>query len=361
MIAFGTYDAGTAINEPYYTINLKKVNSSNNPLPGAEFRLTNKDTGEIIYTKRSDSNGLIAFTKLELANCTVEETKAPPNFALSPEIIDITKDDLKSGTFEDGLGVVFNMDPVVNLGSSSVTLRKVDALRNPLGGATFEIKGTDPNTKHISMTEVSAGSKASLTFNNLPLGSYEVTEIASVGKLIPDYTKTFTLTNSDINRVVDLCADDGPVVNDKASVSLRKIGILSEAHQALDDLRLDESFGIKMGGVTFNLYKGTSTTSSSPVQTGVTSDNAKDRGLLTFGDLDVDQVYTIEEVTGPATEGYTPRHLTYAFKVDRRGVLWLHVDSDDDGKVEDSEFVKYTKENIIIVTTPTHLVTTPSF
>ena len=59
----------------------KKVGEGNAPLAGAEFKLTNKETGKEVATATSDANGYVSFKGLGAGTYVVSETKVPAGYS----------------------------------------------------------------------------------------------------------------------------------------------------------------------------------------------------------------------------------------------------------------------------------------
>lgn len=70
---------------PQANIDLTKTNSDGAVLEGATFKLTNDETGSIVYTKTSDNSGKVAFSNLKAGDYTLTETSAPTGYTASEE------------------------------------------------------------------------------------------------------------------------------------------------------------------------------------------------------------------------------------------------------------------------------------
>lgn len=67
------------------SLEITKVNTSNQPLPGAKFTLTLDDDPAKTYKETSDGSGLLKFENLPVGNYTLTETKAPSSYVKSTE------------------------------------------------------------------------------------------------------------------------------------------------------------------------------------------------------------------------------------------------------------------------------------
>ena len=59
----------------------KKVGENNTPLAGAEFSITNKETGKVVATATSDAKGYVSFKGLGAGTYVVSETKVPAGYS----------------------------------------------------------------------------------------------------------------------------------------------------------------------------------------------------------------------------------------------------------------------------------------
>ena len=81
------------VQEYTFPVGVKKVNSEQTALPGAEFTLTRTDgdgkTGTQTYTAATGSDGVATFDRLDEGTYTVYETKAPDGYAINPDKFEV--------------------------------------------------------------------------------------------------------------------------------------------------------------------------------------------------------------------------------------------------------------------------------
>lgn len=121
---------------------INKVDEDSKPLAGAEFTLYDEN-GVAIRTAVSDESGIVLFDNLPLGKYSIQETKAPKNYALEQETltVNITESSTYSYTLTNVLSVTEtdNTDNSSNGGSN-------------LGQNTSNGQGTLPNTGSIFNT-----------------------------------------------------------------------------------------------------------------------------------------------------------------------------------------------------------------
>ena len=71
------------------SLEITKVNTSNQPLPGAKFTLTLDDDPAKTYKETSDGSGLLKFENLPVGNYTLTETEAPSRYVKSTESYEV--------------------------------------------------------------------------------------------------------------------------------------------------------------------------------------------------------------------------------------------------------------------------------
>jgi len=71
---------------------VKKVDSTNKPLPGAEFGLFD-EAGRLVGTAVSNAEGIARFEQIPYGHYTIRETQAPEGYLISHETAELTMDD----------------------------------------------------------------------------------------------------------------------------------------------------------------------------------------------------------------------------------------------------------------------------
>ncbi|WP_288817443.1 SpaA isopeptide-forming pilin-related protein, partial [uncultured Varibaculum sp.] len=111
--------------------------------------------------------------------------------------------------------------------------------------------------------------------------------------------------------------DLGLIFNNKGSVSLSKLGVRGMADKNKSFGKWKRGDGVIKGGATFNLYKGPKDSATSLVKTVTTATDGEMNAIL--DGLDVNQVYTLKEITAPA--GYVKNDALMQFQIDETGKL----------------------------------------
>ncbi|MDR0513826.1 MAG: leucine-rich repeat protein [Coriobacteriaceae bacterium] len=313
-------ESNSAYNEIVYEgdIILRKVDPNGNPLAGAVFQIANS-AGKVITTVESDTNGMVSFDDLPFDTYKITEVKAPDGYQLLSAPLYVARSQMRLDVpFDLGDIEDLPLPPPVQYASASLVKNSVTG--TPITGATFRVTGLDAGVNDHINKSVSSTSKGNVVFRDLPLGNYHIEEERSVGRLVPEYSADFTLDTE--GQVKDL----GLVLNPHATITLCKIGVLSDDLKAVPDAQLEATSGMRMAGVTFNLYDGAALKAQGQTDA---------QGLLVFSSLDVEKEYTLVETEDAATDGFEPRQASYKVMVDAKGVLWVQGE-------------KYTKQYLVI-------------
>ena len=188
----------SAVNQPIqFRVKILKTDAvSQQPLAGAEFTITRKDTGEIAAILTTNANGEAASDLLRYGEYTVTESKVPENY-------------INSGFTAIINGTENNKTYVVEVENrpmqGGIRITKTDALNgSPIEGVVFDIySGT---TFVGSMTTNASGIAVS---SDLPKGNYTVREHA-----LPDgYTGSLVSMDCVVkpNEIIDLEAENEPI------------------------------------------------------------------------------------------------------------------------------------------------------
>lgn len=163
---------------------VKKVDETDKArtLPGAEFTVfTSWDDAynynpdypdeniEVIATENSGSDGIAIFEGLRYGTYYVKETKAPDNYALSEEIIEVT---VNADSMNDAEMIVYEDYPA----TGSFRVRKTDKdTGKTLSGAEFLVEEVSDAADKFSKT-YTTGDDGTFETDVLSFGTYRVTE-----------------------------------------------------------------------------------------------------------------------------------------------------------------------------------------
>ncbi|KGX84743.1 SpaA isopeptide-forming pilin-related protein [Pontibacillus litoralis] len=132
-------------------------------LPDAEFELRDAEN-KVVASGITGEEGKLTFDNLPLGNYQLVETKAPDGYHLSTEPIDVQ-------ITGDNPVVQLTVENTEILGS--VKIVKTDqATGEVLSGAEFELRDAENKVVASGIT----GKEGKLTFDNLPLGNYQLVE-----------------------------------------------------------------------------------------------------------------------------------------------------------------------------------------
>ena len=201
---------GVVENQPVTgSIELTKVDAvTKTPLAGAVFAL--KDGEQELARATSTEEGLVHFDTARAGQYTVVELSAPAGYQVRTEPIPVTVagdgQTVRVGTVEN--------HPIIG----GIRLRKVDAVDPTitLPGVTFALLAANGAIVQEQVT----GTDGSLTFENVPFGTYQVVETkATEGYVLADQRMQVTVTEH--GKILDL----GPVGNTRivGEVALTKL------------------------------------------------------------------------------------------------------------------------------------------
>ena len=174
----------TFVNEPYGNLLIEKTDKDTNRyLSGAVFRVTYLASANDDYSFTSDvttdGTGMASLTKLKPGSYSVEEIKAPAGYLLDSkkEIVTVTS----------GETAIYHG---VNSHKPGITIYKYDPNNDiPLSGAVFKIEGIDNSFSGEYRTDLGG----MITVEDLPAGSYKVTEVQAPAGYVMNGEKSQTV------------------------------------------------------------------------------------------------------------------------------------------------------------------------
>lgn len=342
-------------------------------LAGAQFGLYNPQ-GVLVATAISGKDGTVSFNEVDAKpGWTVRELSAPEGYQVSDKSFVLTSTHFSDENFTDqnvyqiDLGTVKNfsrwhpIEPV----TGSVEFTKVDALGDVLAGVEFtvtpvaveEVKcstaGKKPGDKdcnpvgtgkfvkpNSAPVTVRSNDDGFVKFYGLPAGKWRLTENPGDSHLQPIEPIEFTITRCTGSECTNLrgqkltLGKGGKVVNDKGQVALSKLGVRGMAGKGKAFGEWQRGDGVVKAGASFNLYKGKGT---GELVRSVTTEGTS--GSVVLDNLDVNQVYTLEETKAP--EGYTLNGEPLYFQVGADGRL---LDADGNRLFEQRELLVPNEE-----------------
>lgn len=196
--------------------NIKIVKSDQDAklIQGAEFALLDS-SGKQIKVEKTDANGTINFTKLDVGNYTLTETSVPDGYIIQQTTYPVT--------------VKRNQTSTVNAVNTKVKgvlqITKLETkAKLPIAGAVFEVYDKDGNVVDKITTDASGIG----TSKELPKGTYTYKEISVPdGYIMDTETKEFSVTET-INAVRET------IYNEKIVGQLRLIKIGKDGEKPLE-------------------------------------------------------------------------------------------------------------------------------
>ena len=244
----------------------------------------------------TDANGYLILTNLEHGTYVVEEVETRYGFKMTTKTFVIPHDGTL-GVYDDGpvIELAGNIDNVMQLADVILT-KSID--RTILGdeeallrGITFTIAGTNGNvlpqgyaaTKALTVQQNANGYTAEVRFDELPHGTYVITENAPVG-----YSSNWT----GFQKNFDLIGDAGFTLNQETGRHELVDEVLNIRNKYDITINKQNSIGGKQAGIRFGLFDETGTTA---LDSQVTDAD----GAAVFKDLDFEVNYLIREYTEP--------------------------------------------------------------
>lgn len=283
---------------PGADIKFKKVsNFPGGPLAGAKFVLKD-DKGKTIGSATSGKDGMVKFVNKRIKpGYTITEIHAPKGYKVTSKPITIGADkfiNMVGRTYVIDLGEMSNSKiwaPIKPM-TGEVRFTKIGKGEIPLPGATFQLKGTSGATSGLTYTAVS-NSKGTVSFKNVPLGRYSVSEVSAPGRFVKtDRTWDVALTKANKAVVPDGMPTSG-VINDRVNVRLVKIGVTEEnTNKKLGEYTAND--GTKVPGISFDVLDPAGKVVASGTTGALWSGND---GVLELKNLETGVVYTLKEKT----------------------------------------------------------------
>ena len=222
----------------------------------------------------SDRDGLVRFEDVEYGDYTIKEIVAPGGYLQSNETLTVSVT-TEGQTYD--LGTFENTAMPVNTFLGTIEVKKVNEFGDSLAGAKFGLY----NARGHFMGEAVTNNSGMARFYSLAEGTYTIKELEAPANYVKtDKEEQVTISwNSNFQSVtiVNERSDDTPW----SSVTVQKV----------DDA------GVKLAGVTFELYEATDISFTTPFASSTT--NAE--GIATFANLPVGP-YVVKELE--ALEGY---------------------------------------------------------
>lgn len=268
-------------------IEITKVDAQNTSkvLSGAEFELYDAaDTGKLIDSKTTGSDGRCTFDNLEYGNYVVRETTAPVNYEIISADTKVTLNStMKKVTITNSKEETF-------LGKIVVT--KTDSASGaPLAGAKFTLFNVDGMAEEPYTATSYTDDEGKIIFENVPYGEYklEETEAPFGYKEIPDGMAGSSVTYEDGNKYCIVLLDETTVnvlVTEEALTGNLKV------------IKQDSQTGAFLSNAQFALYDETGTKKLYP--SGDAAYQVTDAsGEVTFSDIPYGN-YILREIKAPA-------------------------------------------------------------
>lgn len=210
--------------EPYDSgLRIRKVETgTTSPLAGAIFEIRDPE-GKLIYSLATNDNGIIDIPLYEAGSYTITESTAP-KYHLLPKVqtqsVYVRYGEVAEVTFE-------------NAPYGTLRIVKRDAANGaPLGGAAVKIKHIATNATHEGITD----SSGCVVFDKLPVGGYEIVEMAA-----PDgYQLDAAVHTVNVTSLSE--GESSYVLTNKANAGLRII-------------KFDRQTVTPIEGVSFEIWK----------------------------------------------------------------------------------------------------------
>ncbi|MCM1234256.1 MAG: SpaA isopeptide-forming pilin-related protein [Ruminococcus flavefaciens] len=211
-------------NSSKVKIQLKKVDESNNPLPGAIFVILRD--GQVIGTEETQADGTITVSNVVEGYYEFREVHAPAGFDKdsTPVGVHVSAEDLQG----EQTIVVTKM----NHHKRSLTIQKRDTeTGDPVPGTSFHIRGINNGYEN----DVVTGADGKATISDMPSGCYEIEET--------DVPKPYILDTNNRKTVwIDAEKDQDVMVD-----------FVNSTRPGLRLLKIDQQTGDPLSGVQFRI------------------------------------------------------------------------------------------------------------
>ena len=267
------------------SIQITKVNESGAPLPGVAFALYDSNQNQI-SSGQTDSNGVITFTELLLGDYFYAETDTLFGYIPDPALYPVS-------ITENGQLVTVSATNRLAHGYISI-VKKNSADGSPLAGVHFVLRDSSGSIAAEGDTD----SSGALSLGGLLLGSYTLTETATLSGYVMDNSETPVELTAD-GQIVELEFTNTPI---KGTLEITKKA---------------KGEDIALSGAGYRLFDASGT----QIVEGYTDT----WGKLSFTDLPYGS-YTYQEFKAPA--GFLVDETVYEFSI-----------------VNQDELVSHTREN----------------
>lgn len=326
-------EAAPVYNEIYKpaTIKLSKFRGATGyaALSGAVFGLYDSTGANLLATATSDGLGELYFKNLKRDNYVLKELTAPEGYELLSDPIQVAYTDFVSSGVDYEHIASYSVRNTQSPVYGQFKLLKVDGNGALLKGVSFTLTSTTDSSLSYSAITNEGGE---LLLSQVLIGTYRVTENST-----PNHLQALPAFNITIAKDKNFVSGTWPsqaslngsgtvltVVNNRASATIYKLGISNADLFDVDESDLRPNSGRPLPKVTLKLYKE----DGSFVSDYTTSS----KGSVTMLDLEVNQVYYLDEVGYSVPEGWELAERVY-FKVDAAGVIH-QVFMDDSGNIE---------------------------
>ncbi|MDE6590560.1 MAG: hypothetical protein K2K53_09515, partial [Oscillospiraceae bacterium] len=211
-------------NSSKVKVQLKKVDESNNPLPGAVFLILRD--GQVIGTEETSADGTITVSNVTEGHYEFVEVSAPAGFDCdrSPVGVHVNAEDLQG----EQTIVVTKM----NHHKRALTISKRNTeTGDPVPGTSFHIRGINNGYEN----DVVTGADGKVTLSDMPSGCYEIEETDVPAPYILD-------TNNRKTVWIDAEKDQDVVVE-----------FVNSTKPGLRLLKIDQQTGDPLSGVQFRV------------------------------------------------------------------------------------------------------------
>ncbi|WP_297517867.1 SpaA isopeptide-forming pilin-related protein, partial [uncultured Clostridium sp.] len=295
----------------YGQLEIIKKGTNGDLLAGATFDLYNVQSGKLIGSYTTESNGkILVGQKLAYGEYYVQEVQAPNGYELNNNKIYVT---INSGKVQDVTVTDKKAEVIVKYGQLEITKESVGG--KLLGGATFNLYNS---TNNLVGTYTTESNGKILVDQKLVFGEYHLQEVkAPVGYQVNKEPFKFVINKEGIENVT---------VIDKEAVVIIKTGDIKITKKSTD--------GKLLGGAKFGLYNSIGNLIG---EYTTNSDGYIIVNKLKYGN------YSIKELVAPA--GYELNNEKVNFTVDSQGVKTLTVVDKKDETVVKHGSLKITKES----------------
>ncbi|WP_270279519.1 SpaA isopeptide-forming pilin-related protein [Vagococcus bubulae] len=171
------------------SVSFNKVDDKGNSLSGAEFKIVNKDSGQVIQESLKEvSPGEFKLDHLAPGTYSLEEVVAPTGYIKNTQVIEFTIDKEQEGTPQ-----TIKLDSFTNY-QGSLLIKKMNEDGRLLSDAVFELSRVVDGNNQVVATDLTTNLLGEVAVNHLIPGEYVVREIkAPLGYKINTQEFTFKI------------------------------------------------------------------------------------------------------------------------------------------------------------------------